>query len=191
MVALIILLALGITGAFANRPRVVFAGSSTISGWSTLARDFPEYEVVNAGVGGTQIADTLASADEAIVTKNPSIVVLYIGDNDLWAGKNAPAVFADAKELLDHLHAKLPSAKIVCVSVKPSPSRSAVKNRIEFFNELLRAECASREYLRFAGVYSLLLDASGKPDAKFFAPDMLHFNEAGYALLRDATVVHF
>ncbi|MGD0784057.1 MAG: hypothetical protein ABSA30_14510 [Candidatus Aminicenantales bacterium] len=39
------------------REAIVFVGSSTIRMWQTLARDFPEQQVLNRGFGGCQIAD--------------------------------------------------------------------------------------------------------------------------------------
>ncbi|MGB1552399.1 MAG: hypothetical protein ACPG86_05965, partial [Schleiferiaceae bacterium] len=36
-----------------EKTRIVFAGSSTFRLWDNMAESFPEYEVVNAGIGGS------------------------------------------------------------------------------------------------------------------------------------------
>ena len=40
------------------RHGVLFIGSSSIHGWSTLAEDFPGVPVINRGFGGSAIADS-------------------------------------------------------------------------------------------------------------------------------------
>jgi len=40
-----------------SQTRIVFAGSSTFRLWDNIAESFPEYEVVNAGIGGSCFDD--------------------------------------------------------------------------------------------------------------------------------------
>ena len=40
-----------------EKSRIVFAGSSTFRLWDNMAESFPEYEVVNAGIGGSCFDD--------------------------------------------------------------------------------------------------------------------------------------
>ena len=40
-----------------EKTRIVFAGSSTFRLWDNMAESFPEYEVVNAGIGGSCFDD--------------------------------------------------------------------------------------------------------------------------------------
>ena len=45
---------------------VLFTGSSSIRMWSSLQADFPNYNIVNRGFGGSQLADSLRYADSIV-----------------------------------------------------------------------------------------------------------------------------
>jgi lysophospholipase L1-like esterase len=42
------------------------------------------YEFVGAGIGGNKIYDLYLRMDDDVLARNPSIVVIYIGVNDVW-----------------------------------------------------------------------------------------------------------
>jgi hypothetical protein len=71
---------------------VVFVGSSSIRLWSTLAEDFPGVPIINRGFGGSELPDSVHFADRIVMPYRPRAVVLYAGQNDLWAGKSPSAV---------------------------------------------------------------------------------------------------
>lgn len=43
-----------------------------------------QYEFVGAGIGGNKIYDLYLRMDDDVLAKNPNIVVIYIGVNDVW-----------------------------------------------------------------------------------------------------------
>jgi len=43
-----------------------------------------DWEVVGAGIGGNKVYDLYLRMDSDVLTKNPDIVVIYIGVNDVW-----------------------------------------------------------------------------------------------------------
>ncbi|MFX6006935.1 GDSL-type esterase/lipase family protein, partial [Acinetobacter baumannii] len=43
-----------------------------------------QYELVGAGVSGNKITDLYLRVDEDVIKKNPEIVVIYVGINDIW-----------------------------------------------------------------------------------------------------------
>jgi lysophospholipase L1-like esterase len=161
---------------------VVFIGSSSIVKWTTLAHDFPGVKVINRGFGGSQLEDSAFYVDRIVIPYRPRTVVLYAGDNDLNAGKTPEAVFADFKHFSEKIHAALPQARIVYIAIKPSPSRWKLKDKVVRANALIAAECARDKRFAFADVYTPMLDASGEPRPELFVKDMLHMNDAGYAI---------
>jgi lysophospholipase L1-like esterase len=161
---------------------VVFIGSSSIVKWTTLAHDFPGVKVINRGFGGSQLEDSAFYVDRIVIPYRPRTVVLYAGDNDLNAGKTPEAVFADFKRFSEKIHAALPQARIVYIAIKPSPSRWKLKDKVVRANALIAAECARDKRFAFADVYTPMLDASGEPRPELFVKDMLHMNDAGYAI---------
>jgi lysophospholipase L1-like esterase len=164
------------------RDGVVFVGSSSIVKWSTLQKDFPDVKAINRGFGGSELADSVFYADRIVIPYRPRTVVLYAGDNDLNAGKTPEQVFADFKAFTAKIHAALPTTRVVFIAIKPSPSRWKIKDKGEKANALIAAECAKDKRLRFVDVWQPMLDKKGEPRPELFVKDMLHMNEAGYAI---------
>ncbi|MBI5381902.1 MAG: hypothetical protein HZA31_08380 [Opitutae bacterium] len=166
------------------RHGVVFVGSSSIVKWTTLTRDFPDERVIQRGFGGSELADSVAYADRIVIPYAPRLVVLYAGDNDLKTGKTPEAVHANFREFVAKIQAALPHTRILYIAIKPSPARWTLREKIVRANELIAAECAKNPLLAFADVYKPMLNEKGEPRPELFMKDMLHLNEAGYALWR-------
>ena len=49
-----------------------------------LAEKYPSVEIIGAGVSGNKIADLQGRVDKDVIAKNPTIVFIYIGINDVW-----------------------------------------------------------------------------------------------------------
>lgn len=119
--------------------------------------------------------------ERVVPPHRPKVVVLYEGDNDLANGRTTCQILADFEALIaKHQHA-LPNAKLICLTVKYSPSRAKLRLDQEAANALLKARCARpAPQLIFVDLASTLLDEQGQPQAKYFLPDMLHLNQDGY-----------
>jgi isoamyl acetate esterase len=48
-------------------------------------------EVIGAGISGNKVPDLQRRLEKDVLMKKPSIVVIYIGINDVWHGENDPA----------------------------------------------------------------------------------------------------
>jgi lysophospholipase L1-like esterase len=163
---------------------VVFVGSSSIVFWKDVAKDFPGLGALNRGFGGSELADSVFYADRVVIPYRPRAVVLYAGDNDLAAGKAPETVIADFHAFVTKVHGALPAARIVYIAIKPSPSRWNLREKITQVNHAIADACSRESYLRFVDIYAPMLNASGEPRRELFREDMLHMNEAGYALWR-------
>jgi len=164
------------------RDAVVFVGSSSIVRWASLQKDFPGVKAINRGFGGSELTDSVFYADRIVIPYQPRIVVVYAGENDLQNGRQPESVFADFKAFVGKVHAALPKTRIVYIAIKPSPSRVKIKDNVVRANDLIAAECARDPRLAFADVYSPMLTITGEMRPELFVKDMLHLNEAGYAL---------
>jgi lysophospholipase L1-like esterase len=60
---------------------------------STLAdmRKDLAIEVIGAGISGNKVPDLQKRLDKDVLQKNPTLVVIYIGINDVWHGEKDPA----------------------------------------------------------------------------------------------------
>ncbi len=162
---------------------ILFVGSSTIRKWVTLEQDFPGLPVFNRGFGGSQIADSTHFASRIIIPYAPRMVVFHAGDNDLASGKTAEAVFADLKELIATIHAKLPETTFCYISIKPTEKREKLRAAQKVFNQSVQDLAKVDPRVRYIDSYDLVADAEGNPRPELFEADRLHFNAAGYKLL--------
>lgn len=163
---------------------IFFLGSSSFRMWSGLSNDFAGVPVVNRGFGGSQMSDCVEVVDRIVTPYLPRQIFLYEGDNDLASGKSPTQVLLDFQELVKRTRAKLPKTPIIFVSIKPSPSRWQLAEKIREANALIRGETEKGDRLGYIDVFTPMLDSSGKPRAELFRSDQLHLNADGYALWR-------
>ena len=96
--------------ALKKNDRIVFLGDSITAagaqkgGYITLssqaiARAYPELnvELIGAGIGGHKVPDCQKRLRKDVLQKNPSIVFIYLGINDVWHWTH-PAVVARGKK---------------------------------------------------------------------------------------------
>jgi lysophospholipase L1-like esterase len=160
---------------------VLFVGSSSIRLWD-LPRSFPETEVINRGFGGSHLADAAHFAPRLVVKYEPRLVVLYAGDNDIAAGKSPEQVAADFRDFAGTVRKGLPKARILFLSIKPSPRRWALREKVAKANALIEAQCKQDEGLLYLDVATPLLGKDGRPRPELFREDDLHLNARGYEL---------
>jgi lysophospholipase L1-like esterase len=169
---------------------IVFVGSSSIDFWNDIQAQFPTYHVVQRGLPGATIADCTRSVDRLILPYKPRVIVFYAGDNDLAAGVSPDQVVADYTELVRQVHRDLPAARLVFVSIKPSPSRAALMPLIRRTNALMAAYAGTDRRLDFVNVFDAMLDRESHARLELFRADGLHMTAIGYTLWHDAIVAH-
>jgi lysophospholipase L1-like esterase len=164
---------------------LLFIGSSTIRLWQTLAQDFPGHRVINRGFGGSEIVDSTHFAERVIFPYKPRMVFLRAGGNDLNAGKSPEQVFADFKEFVAKVHAELPKAEIVFISLSPSIARWKQADKEKDLNIMIKEFTKRARHLKYLETYPMTLGPDGQPRPELFVEDKLHFNAEGYKLLAE------
>jgi lysophospholipase L1-like esterase len=159
---------------------ILFVGSSSIRMWKTLAKDFPDKQVINRGFGGSHIADSTALAERIIFPYEPKQIVFYAGDNDLAEGRTVDQVVADYEAFLKKVREKLPDTTIAYISIKPSVLRWSLKEKMEAANAKIAA--IKGDKLKFVDVYHPMLGEDGQPLPDIFVGDRLHMNAKGYEI---------
>ena len=169
---------------------IVFVGSSSFRLWRSLATDFAGLPVLNRGFGGSTLPEAIHYLPRIVLPYRPRTVVLYEGDNDLTFGWGPQRVVADYVEFVRRIRDSLPSARIVFVSVKPSPSRWHLVDQQREVNRRVR-EIAARDTLQtFVDVFTPMLGANGRPRPELFVADSLHMTPAGYVVWRAQLAPH-
>jgi lysophospholipase L1-like esterase len=169
---------------------VLFIGSSTVRLWKSLAQDFPDHRVINRGFGGSQIVDATYFAERLIFPHQPRTIFLRSGGNDLWSGKSPETVFADFKEFVRKVHAKLPGTEVVFISLCPSVARWKQAEKEKALNTLVQEFVRQTPRVKYVETYAMSLGTDGQPRPELFVADKLHFNAEGYKLLAELVRPH-
>lgn len=167
---------------------VLFVGSSSMRLWKNLRTSFPQINVINRGFGGSRLEDVNYYFDRIVAPYNPKTIVLYAGENDVNDGIAPEKVLADFRQFSKLVRTKFPKAKLLYVSLKPSPSRWKLADNFRKTNELIKNEIAKDKRAKFIDVWSVMLGGNGEPKAEIFIEDKLHMNEKGYAIWREILV---
>jgi lysophospholipase L1-like esterase len=161
-------------------PAVVY-GSSSIRLWTTMAEDLKNRRAVNAGFGGSTLEACAYFFERIVPPLAPTSLLLYAGDNDLGDGRSPDHVLESFRQLAAQVDRRCGQIAFGFISIKPSPARGDILDRIRRANELIRAEIERRPH----GYYIPLFDAmlrDGKPRPELFLDDGLHLGPAGYEL---------
>lgn len=170
---------------------IVFIGSSSFRMWKNIQQDFPEHTIINRGFGGSSLPHVIAYADEIVIPYEPKQVVVYCGENDFMADTVTSEIVVDRFKTLFHLLRKeVPKAEILFVSMKPSPSRQRLMPEINKANQSIQKFLEKQRKGTYVNIWDPMLDPDGNPRKELFLKDMLHMNEKGYAIWKEALAPH-
>jgi lysophospholipase L1-like esterase len=159
---------------------VAFYGSSSIRLWMTLAEDFDDVPVINLGFGGSTLAACAHYVERLVVPCRPKALIVYAGENDLGDNASPDAVVASFRELHAKVGHYLDGTPFGYLSIKPSPSRWPVIERIREVNRRIAAEIETRPQSIFVDVHRPMLHDDGTPRRELWAEDGIHMTGAGY-----------
>ena len=166
------------------RHPILFIGSSSFTIWKDLRSDFPGYPVMNRAFGGSTLPDVIRYFYDVVVPYQPKQVMVYCGENDLAYSDSVTAndVFLRVKTLFAMVRANFPNARFSYVSIKPSPSRAHMQDRVRLANQLIRQFLATQKNTDFINIYDAMLDSSGSMRNDIYLEDQLHMNRTGYLI---------
>ena len=159
---------------------VAFYGSSSIRLWTDLVADLKDPRAFNLGFGGSTMAACAHFFDRLVPALHPVSLVLYAGDNDLGDGRSPEDVLASFRSLVGKLQRSLPRIPLGFMSIKISPARFVLRDRIQRTNALIRAELERRSDYFYIDIVAAMLDSDGRPRPELFLEDGLHLSRAGY-----------
>jgi lysophospholipase L1-like esterase len=163
------------------RGQIVFVGSSTIVAWDA-PRYFPDQRIINRGLWGSALVDSVRLVDRLVLPYEPRLVVVYAGDNDIDAGLTSEEVTVQFERFVRAIHARLPQTRIVVVGIKPSPQRWLVIDRVRATNAMIRDVCSRDDRVAFVDVDNPMLGWDEKPRQELYLDDGLHLSPKGYEL---------
>ena len=163
---------------------ILFIGSSSFTMWKGVQDSFPGYTIINRGFGGSTLLDQIRYEKDIIFPYQPKQIVIYCGENDLASSDSIQAgmVSARFKNLFNDIRNKLPDVPVVFISLKPSPSRRHLMEKMDRANTFIGAFLALQRNTVFIDVYHKMLNEAGQPIPEIFLEDSLHMNAKGYAI---------
>ena len=191
--------------------RIVFLGDSITqggagpNGYVTMIRHALEkkhadlkIEVIGAGISGNKVPDLQRRVDKDVIAKKPTIVVIYIGINDVWHGEKDPArgtlpdaFVAGLKEVIG----KCQEAGATVVLCTPSvigeklDGKNALDAKLDEYSDLSRKLAKELKLplcdLRKAFLDHLKANNKDNADKGILTGDRVHLNQAGNQFVAD------
>ena len=166
-----------------DQKNIVLYGSSTFRLWKDPQGDLSTNNLSNLGFGGSTLQACRFFFDRLVLPKNPNMIFLYAGDNDIGNGKSSTEVIEEFNLFVDQVHEKLPQTKCYFISIKPSPFRSGFQKNIIKTNKGINDIILKNKQWKYIDLFSLMVDKKNKPSDIFYGSDPLHMNSIGYSLL--------
>ena len=171
---------------------ILFAGSSSFRIWEDVQNYFPRYTIINRGFGGSCLTDMIRYTNDIIIPYHPKQIVIYCGENDFAASDTITSATVNLRfmQLFTLIRKQLPQAKITYVSIKPSPSRWQLKEKMMASNKFIRKFLKRKPNTSFVDVWPKMLGSDKQPLKGIFLEDQLHMNPTGYNIWQKAIKPH-
>jgi hypothetical protein len=161
---------------------IMFAGSSSIRLWTTLATDMAPYNVIQRGYGGAKLSDMAVYAERIFAPHPCSAIVIFVA-NDISGtelDKAPEEVAALFRSLLKTIRKSHPETPVFWIAITPTPSRWKVWPEIKKVNSLIENICINKKNTFFIRTDFAFLNEDGLPVRDYFVSDNLHLSEKGY-----------
>lgn len=167
---------------------------------ASLAPALPGVQVFGAGVPGNKVRDLHARFDKDVAARKPTVVVVYIGINDVWHGKggSTPEQYATGmRDLLKRIK-DLGARALVCTpSVIGEKKAGANKNdvQLEQYADIARAAATEAGVpvidLRKAFLARIAERNAEDAGKGVLTGDGVHLNAAGNRLVAEQVCAAF
>jgi isoamyl acetate esterase len=193
-----------------QKKRIVFFGDSITQagvepkGYITMLGDLiavkgmgAQYELMGAGIGGNKVYDLYLRMEEDVLAKNPNIVVIWVGVNDVWHKRSyGTGTDADKFERFYTAIIKKLQAKNIQVMVC---TPAAIGEKTDFSNELdgdlnkyssIIRNLAQKNNCKLINLRAVFLNynlANNKQNKEsgILTSDRVHLNDAGNKLVAE------
>lgn len=187
-----------------KKTRIVFFGDSITQaganpgGYITKMQDMlakngtaSQYELTGAGIGGNKVYDLYLRMEDDVLAKNPDVVVIWVGVNDVWhkalsgTGTDPNKFERFYTAMIKKLQAR--KTKVILVTPAAIGERNDFSNQqdgdLNFYSNIIR-KLAQTYNCKIVDLRKAFLDYNLKnnPDNKesgILTVDRVHLNEQG------------
>jgi lysophospholipase L1-like esterase len=191
--------------------RIVFLGDSITQGGvgpkgyvtvikNSLAEKHKDLgiEVIGAGISGNKVPDLQKRLDKDVIAKKPTLVVIYIGINDVWHGEKDPArgttpekYEAGLKEIIGKIQ-KAGARVVLCTPTVIGEKKTGTNTldaKLDQYAEISR-KVAKETGVQLCDLRKAFLKHLAKHNADdkekgVLTTDRVHLNEAGNKLVAE------
>jgi len=173
---------------FPGANKILFVGSSSFTKWTDVQTYFPAYPIINRGFGSSRLTDQIRYVKDIVYPYKPKQIIIYCGENDLASSDTVTAkmVYNRFVKLFTLIRNKFPAVPIAYISMKPSPSRQLLMEKMREGNSLIQNYLKTKKATAFIDVYKDMIDDEGKPRPELYLDDNLHINKSGYMIWKKA-----
>ncbi len=192
--------------------RVVFLGDSITQGGDSHDKGYVRLirktltekhadlgiEVIGAGISGNKVPDLQRRLEKDVLAKKPTIVVIYIGINDVWHGESDPAkgtlpdaFAAGLKDVIGKCQAAGATVVICTPTVigEKKDGGNSLDKRLDEYADISR-NLAKELKLPLCDLRKAFLDHlknhnPGNADQGILTSDRVHLNDAGNKFVAD------
>ncbi|MGQ2919200.1 MULTISPECIES: GDSL-type esterase/lipase family protein [Rhizobium] len=166
---------------------IAFYGSSSFRIWNSVTEDLGSLDIVNLGFGGGTCLSAIHYLDQLLIPLKPRKVALYFGENDIASdGLKAETTLRHLQDLRECISQAMQQTEVFVLAIKHSPARWIYRDEFELFNRLARDWCESVEGTTWLDPSTSLIGENGLPMFRYYLPDLVHMNAAGYAVWAEA-----
>lgn len=193
-----------------KKTRVVFFGDSItelgvrpggyvrrIDSICNLENKSDQFEFIGAGISGNKIYDLYLRMDDDVLNKNPDVVVIYIGVNDIWH-KKLQGTGTDPDRFEKFYNAILKKLRdrnikaILCTPATIGEKKGFINQQdgdLNYYSNIIRS-IAAKNNLPLIDLRKLFVDydANNNPDDKdrgVLTTDGVHLNPTGNQLVAE------
>ncbi|HEY5825999.1 MAG TPA: SGNH/GDSL hydrolase family protein [Cyclobacteriaceae bacterium] len=162
---------------------------------ATKENQSSSYEFIGAGIGGNKVYDLYLRMDDDVLAKNPDVVVVYIGVNDVWHKRSfgTGTDYDKFEKFYNALIKKLQAKNIKVILATPAvigertDSSNELDGDLNRYSSLIRS-IAEKNKLPLVDLRKSFLDYNLKnnPENKesgILTSDRVHLNEKGNELV--------
>ena len=166
---------------------ILFAGSSSFTYWKGVKLDLGCDKIINRGFGGSTLNDLLLHKKFLFSSIRPKQIFIYCGENDLAtdAKISTGEVLERWKKLHQYIRKQNPKTDVYFLSLKPSPARWHLKEKMQEVNKLIKQYNQQNEHTYFIDLWPSMITPENKPKPDIFLKDSLHMNNGGYDIWVD------
>jgi len=163
---------------------ILFVGSSSFTYWKDVQKDLNNPMILNRGFGGSTLVDLWRYKEDVIFAYKPKQIVIYCGENDIASSEKVSSaeVLKRFKKLYKSIRSTFPEIQIAFISLKPSPSRWKMRDRVIELNRLIQQFSKTENNFTFVDIWDKMLNENGYPKSEIFVADSLHMNKYGYEI---------